>query len=70
MPPGEPIHELDDTVMADLQALGERPDRGGPTAVESFHLQQQLILLGRDPGGARRDLADALEPPQLVSEVG
>jgi hypothetical protein len=44
----ESIHELDGTVVADLQPLGEGTDGGGPPSLEAFELQQQRVLLRLD----------------------
>src|SRR5262249_44951020 len=65
----EAIGELDRTVVAQLQPLGEHADRRAPVEREALHREQQLVLLRGEPGGARRGLAEAQEQAHAVAEL-
>ena len=52
-----------------LEPLRQHPDRRRFAPVQTLHLQQQMVLLGRDADLARRDFADAQKAPDLIAEV-
>jgi hypothetical protein len=62
-----PVHEGHGAVVLDLQSLGDIANRD-LIAVESLDREQELMLLRLEPGTARRFLAEALEPAELVAE--
>src|SRR3989442_618934 len=66
----QPVDELHDAVVAELEPLGQRSDRGRPTAVQALELQEQEILLGLDTGRPGSLLAAPHEAPDLVTQLG
>jgi hypothetical protein len=65
----EPINELDHAVVPKLQSLGEDSDRWGPLPGESFHLQQQDIVLRLDARATGGHLAKSKEPADVIPEL-
>ena len=69
-PPTSPNLREEDAVRRGLQALGQFAD-GGPFAPGiAFHVQQQLILQGRDALGVDQIFGGAQEATQVVAEIG
>ena len=56
--------------MADLQSLGQRPDRRRPAALEPFHLQEEDVVLRLDPRGPRGLFANPEETPNVIAKIG
>ena len=55
--------------MAELEPLGEGPDRRWLVVGESFHLKEQLVLLRLDPRSAGREFPRAQESTELIPEL-
>jgi hypothetical protein len=68
-PGDESIDELHGAVMADMQTLGERPDRRRAAPLEAFDLKQQEVLLGLDTRRARRRLAGTEDTANLIAPL-
>src|SRR5262249_37675941 len=67
---GEPIHELDHTVMPKLYPLGKRADGHRPPPGECLHLKEQQILLRLDARAPGRHFAKPKKPPDVIPERG
>ena len=67
--PRHAIHEPDDAVMPQLQSLGQRADRDSAAAGKPLDGEKGLMLLGGEPRGGRRVLAEAQEDPKDMAEV-
>lgn len=67
---GEAVGEADDTVVLDLEALGEFADGDGVVAGKAFDGEQGLVLLRGDAGRQGGFFAEAQEAPQGVAEGG
>lgn len=50
---GEPINELDCTMMRELEPLGQNTDGRFPSLRQTFHGKKQLGLLGLKTSSAR-----------------
>ena len=61
-----PVDQLDGTVVAQHQVLGDVADRR--VTIVAPHGEEQLVLGGCQPGGAGLTLRPLLEPPQGVTE--
>jgi len=66
----EPAAQFDGRVMPDLQALGERADRGLDSQPAPLDREERLVLLRFDSGGAGGRLAKVQEAADFVAEVG
>jgi hypothetical protein len=67
---GQPVGELDDAVMLELELPGQRADRGETAGAEAFEGKKKLVLLGpkpRLPGGL---FAEDQKPSEEVAEGG
>jgi len=64
------VHEADDGVMTLLEKFGEFGNGRPAAAGVARDAQQELVLLRRQPGLARRLLAEAEKAPELVAESG
>jgi hypothetical protein len=69
-PLDQAIRQLHGAVMANLQAFGERADRGPPPLGKSFDGEQELVLPGLDTGGPRLAFAEREEAADLVAKLG
>jgi hypothetical protein len=65
----QPIDQLHHGVVSDLKAFGERADRGGPAARQSFDLEQNQVLLRFHSCLAGGQLADAQKTADLVAQI-
>jgi hypothetical protein len=64
-----PVNECHSAVVLDLEPFGDIAD-GDLIAAKPLDGEQQLVLLGLEPGGTGRFLAKALEFAQLIAEFG
>jgi hypothetical protein len=64
------VDELYRGVVVNLEALGERPDRGRSALLQSLDLEQGEVLLRFDARGPGGDFAAPQESPDAVAEVG
>jgi hypothetical protein len=65
----QPVNQFNRAVMAQQEALGEIPDRGGGAGRDSPQGQQELVLRGIDSGVACRSLAEVEETTDLESKL-
>ena len=63
------VDQLDGAVVAELEALGEGPDRRSLPAGHAAHGEEELVLLGCQPGRARRPLAEAEESTHVIAKL-
>ncbi len=61
--------ELDGRVVADLETLGERTDRGFQFRRRAGDREERLVLLRLDSGRARRAFAEIQETANFVAEI-
>jgi hypothetical protein len=66
----QPVHQLNDRVMADLETFREHAHRRGLTPLETFDLQQQEVLLRLHACRTRGDLANPEETSDLIAQIG
>jgi hypothetical protein len=66
--PGEPVGQLDDAVVAELELPGEGADGRGRPFREALDGQEELVLLGLEARLPRGLLAEREEPPDQVPE--
>ena len=64
------VDELDGAVVTELEPLGDLADGRDPARREPLHGEEQLVLLGLEPGRPRRLLAEVQEAADLVPELG
>jgi len=64
-----PVDELDRAVMAQLQALGDRPDRRLGPVGHPPHREEGLVLPWLEAGAAGGLLAEVEEAAKLVAEL-
>ena len=64
----QPVDQLDGAVMPDLQALSQFADGGRHFRRQTLDRQQQLVLLRFQAVSARRFLAVAQEPADVITE--
>ena len=65
----ESIDQLNDGMMAELEAFGQRTDRRRLSTFETLDLEQEQIVLRLDARRAGDDLANAQEPANLISQI-
>jgi hypothetical protein len=65
---GEPIDEFDRAVMRDLEPLGQRADGRFPSLRQTFHGQEQLVLLGFKARSTRSLFTEAEKPAKLIAK--
>jgi hypothetical protein len=63
------VHELDRTVMLDLQTLGEFPNRGPHVSGEAFYAEHQLVLPGFQARGTGRLFTEGEKAAYLVAQL-
>src|SRR5439155_17550020 len=66
----EPVEELDDRVMAERHALGERGDGGLGAYGQAAQREQELVLARLEPDIARGLLGECEELAKPIAEVG
>ncbi len=70
LPRLEPVNQLDGAVMLELDPVGKLSDRCRTVFGQAFQSQQQLVLLGLEPGATRGLLAQIQEAPNLITKLG
>jgi hypothetical protein len=66
----EPVYQLNDRVMADLETFGEHAHRHRLVSLEALDLEEGEVLLRLHPGSAGRDLAHPEKPSDLITQIG
>jgi hypothetical protein len=66
---GQPVDELDDRVMPELELPGERADGGEAVRRQSLDREQQLVLLRLETRLSRLPFAERQEAANQVAEM-
>jgi hypothetical protein len=67
---GEPVDELDDGVMFELELPGEGADRRKAVGGQPLDRKKELVLLGLEPGLPRGLFAEDQEAAEEMAKIG